>query len=98
MLHFVSVFLFIFLFGAEYCEVREYDETDVNRIQYTVMHHLNRMDKQEIYRGLVQGLNKQQSPAKSWIKTVISGFDNLEITSKELNHVYIPDDNKIKLG
>ena len=93
----MSVFIFIFLFGAEYCEVREYDEADANRIQYTVMHHLNRTDKQEIYRGLIQGLNKQQSPAKPSIKTIISGFDNLEITSTELNHVYIPDDDEISL-
>ena len=83
--------------GAEYCEVRSYDEKDANRIQYAVMHHLTRSDKQEIYRGLIQGLNKQQSPAKPSIKTIISGFDNLEIISTELNHVYIPDDNEIRL-
>ena len=44
--------------GAEYCETREYNTGDANRIQYAVMHHFNRSDKQEIHRGLVQGLTE----------------------------------------
>ena len=88
----ILIFCFCIYFhtskGAEYCEVRSYDEKDANRIQYAVMHHLTRSDKQEIYRGLIQGLNKQQSTAEASIETVISGFDSLGITTVELNHTY----------
>ena len=97
----ILIFCFCIYFhtskGAEYCEVRSYDEKDANRIQYAVMHHLTRSDKQEIYRGLIQGLNKQQSTAEASIETVISGFDSLGITTVELNHTYIPDDNGINV-
>ena len=66
IIYIIFVMILIFRFyiyfhtskGAEYCEIRSYDEEDANRIQYAVMHHFNRSDKQEIHRGLVQGLTE----------------------------------------
>lgn len=42
--------------GAEYCEVRDYDANDANRIQYAVMHHLGRTDIDVVFQGLIQGI------------------------------------------
>ena len=42
--------------GAEYCESRDYDANDANRIQYAVMHHLGRTDIDVVFQGLIQGL------------------------------------------
>ena len=42
--------------GAEYCEARDYDANDANRIQYAVMHHLGRTDIDVVFQGLIQGL------------------------------------------
>ena len=49
--------------GAEYCEVRDYDANDANRIQYAVMHHLGRTDSSVIHQGLIQGLPVRPLPA-----------------------------------
>ena len=42
--------------GAEYCEIKEYDDNDVHRITYAVIHHLDRNDADEIKEKLRQNI------------------------------------------
>ena len=63
--------------GAEYCEVREYDRADANRIQYAVIHHLDRTDRQEIYRGLVRGLTEPTPSSEQSGMTLGGGMTNM---------------------
>ena len=68
--------------GAEYCETRDYDANDANRIQYAVMHHLGRTEKDVVFQGLIEGLGLNTTTTrikKNRVKWNISSIEKFNL-------------------